>query len=306
MHSFMKQIFTEFKNYFLQLEQRVFVSSSLMVAITIFINYYHGLNSRISVLNDGWQIVSWFAVFFSIFTLAYLFTWIFSGGNFFRKKKFLFLLLLAPLLFAWKMSHSFFFHFTDDELMNAYWSSSVYWPFKLIIVAAVLFIVWKTIDKGKEMFGLNAKGFSPKPYWIMLGIMVPIIALASTQPDFLAFYPKLKNINYLPETDHRKYYQLFYEFCYGIDFITIELFFRGFLVLAFVKYAGKDAILPMAAFYCTIHFGKPLGECISSFFGGLLLGVVTYHTRTIYGGLIVHLGIAWMMELGGAIGNYLK
>lgn len=302
----MNKIFTEFKNYFIQLEQRVFVSSGLMVAIAIFINYYHGLNTRISVLEDGWQILSWFAVFFTIFFLVYFFTWTFSGGDFFRKRKFLLLLFLAPLLFAWKMSHSFSFHFTDDELMNAYWTSSFYWPFKLLVVAAVLFVIWKTIDKGKEIFGLNAKGFSPKPYWIMLAIMVPIIALASTQPDFLAYYPKLKNINYLPETEFKKYYQLFYEFCYGIDFITIELFFRGFLVLAFVKYAGKDAILPMAAFYCTIHFGKPLGECISSFFGGLLLGLVTYHTRTIYGGLIVHLGIAWMMELGGAIGNYLK
>ena len=52
-------------------------------------------------------------------------------------------------------------------------------------------------------------------------------------------------------------------------------------------------------FYCTIHFGKPLGECISSFFGGLLLGIITFHTSAIWGGLIVHLGIAWLMELGG-------
>ena len=58
----------------------------------------------------------------------------------------------------------------------------------------------------------------------------------------------------------------------------------------------------MAAFYCTIHFGKPLGECISSFFGGLVLGVLAARTRTIYGGLIVHLGLAWLMELGGWLG----
>jgi hypothetical protein len=46
-----------------------------------------------------------------------------------------------------------------------------------------------------------------------------------------------------------------------------------------------------------------MGECISSFFGGLILGVVIYHTRTIFGGLMVHLGIAWMMELGGYLGH---
>jgi hypothetical protein len=75
------------------------------------------------------------------------------------------------------------------------------------------------------------------------------------------------------------------------------------LVLAFAKWVGKDAILPMALFYCTIHFGKPLGECISSYFGGLILGIVIYHTRTIFGGLMVHVGIAWLMELGGYLGN---
>ena len=73
-----------------------------------------------------------------------------------------------------------------------------------------------------------------------------------------------------------------------------------------MKWVGKDAILPMAVFYCTIHFGKPIGECISSFFGGLLLGIITFNTRSIIGGLIVHLGIAWLMELGGYIGNIYK
>jgi hypothetical protein len=90
------------------------------------------------------------------------------------------------------------------------------------------------------------------------------------------------------------FYNFLYELSYGIDFITIELFFRGFLVIAFVRYVGSGAILPMAAFYCSIHFGKPLLECISSFFGGILIGIITYNTQTILGGLMVHLGIAWL------------
>jgi membrane protease YdiL (CAAX protease family) len=98
-------------------------------------------------------------------------------------------------------------------------------------------------------------------------------------------------------------YNLLYELCYGSDFFTIELFFRGFLVLAFAQYVGKDAILPMAAFYCCIHFGKPLFECISSYFGGIILGVIVYRTKSIWGGLITHLGIAWLMEIAGYWGN---
>ena len=134
----------------------------------------------------------------------------------------------------------------------------------------------------------------------MLLIMIPLIAAASTQQDFLAVYPKLKTIaNVYNEPGIQWWHKLLFEISYGTDFITIELFFRGFLILAFIKWAGKDAILPMACFYCAIHFGKPVGECISSYFGGILLGIVVYHTRSILGGLIVHLGIAWLMELGG-------
>ena len=137
----------------------------------------------------------------------------------------------------------------------------------------------------------------------MLLIMLPLIAAASTQPDFLSMYPKLKTIIENGEVENTWWQKTLFELSYGTDFISIELFFRGFLILAFIKWAGKDAILPMACFYCTIHFGKPLAECISSYFGGIILGIVVYHTRSILGGLIVHLGIAWMMEVGGYIGN---
>jgi hypothetical protein len=138
----------------------------------------------------------------------------------------------------------------------------------------------------------------------MLLIMIPLIAIASTQPDFSEMYPKLKTVTGLFNENELGWgHKLLYELSYGSDFVSIELFFRGFLILGFIKWAGKDAILPMACFYCTIHFGKPLAECISSYFGGILLGIVVYHTRSIYGGLIVHLGIAWLMEFGSYLGN---
>lgn len=138
----------------------------------------------------------------------------------------------------------------------------------------------------------------------MLLIMLPFITVASTQADFLEVYPKLKSVaNIYNDSNITWWHKMLFELSYGSDFIGIELFFRGFLILGFAKWVGKDAILPMACFYCTIHFGKPMGECISSYFGGIILGIVVYNTRSILGGLLVHLGIAWLMELGGYIGN---
>jgi hypothetical protein len=299
----MKKILIYIKEYVQQTNKIVFAVSALFVAFAIFINYRFGLNKSINTLEESLQYLSWLSVFLAAFSFAYILQAVFSETCIFKNKKALALLFIGPAIFAWKMSFNLDFHFTDSTSLNAYWNHVVYWPLKLVIVTAALYIVWLFFDRDRPFYGISILNFKARPYFIMLLIMVPLIAAASTQPDFLAMYPKLKNVQQLFWQNSNGFYKLLYELSYGSDFFSIELFFRGFLILAFAKWAGKDAILPMAIFYCTIHFGKPLGECISSFFGGLILGIVTYNTKSIFGGLIVHLGIAWLMELGGYLGN---
>lgn len=299
----MRKIVGYVKYYFIEVDKRILALSTFFIALFIFINYYFGLNAAISRFAESIQYLCWFAVFLIAFSFAYLLKAFFSGASFFSNRKFVALVVIAPALFAWKMSFTFSFNLSNQLLQNAYWNSVLYWPFKLVVLTGLLYIIWKIFDSGQPFYGITTKNFQPKPYLLMLLLMAPLIAAASTQSDFLAMYPKLKHIQYVLQAAHPIVYKLLFELSYGSDFFSIELFFRGFLVLAFVKWVGKDAILPMALFYCTIHFGKPLGECISSYFGGLLLGIVIYHTRTIFGGLMVHLGIAWLMELGGYLGN---
>ena len=193
---------------------------------------------------------------------------------------------------------------TEHAEWNSFWNQVIYWPLVLVTIASILFIIWLLFYRAESFFGLTTKNFKWKPYLIMLNIMIPLIFLASTQPDFLWKYPKLDNIkNELATVENKWLNKLLCELTYGSDFISVEHFFSGFLNLGFIKIAGKDAILPMACFYCTIHFGKPLGECISSYFGGMFLCIIVFHTRSIMGGLTVHLGIAWLMELGAQSGK---
>ncbi len=301
----MKSIICYLKDYFHFTDRRIFIPSLIFIAAAIFINYNFNLNEKINAFGFGAQYLIWSIVFFTAFSFPYLLLYLIYRIEFFRKTNFIILLILAPLIFAWKMSFPFHFWFSSLPNENKYWNIIIYWPLKLLIVSIALFVCWKVFDKEQRFYGWTLKGFNPRPYFIMLLIMMPLIAIASAQPDFLIMYPKLKTVidNNTFDTGIHK---LLYELSYGSDFLGIELFFRGFLVLAFIKYAGKGAILPMAIFYCTIHFGKPLGECISSFWGGLVLGVITYHTKSIFGGLMVHLGIAWLMELGGYLGNLYK
>lgn len=299
----MTRIIYYIKDYIQRLDKRLFILSVLFITAGIIINYRYGLNNWINRQPAMQQYISWYLIFGTALSVPYIFQLLLKKHKLFANKQFILLLLLAPAIFSWKMVYDVEFTLSSNQINNSYWNKVIYWPFKLVIVTLVLFIIWKFFGKGTSFYGLTIKQFHPKPYVWMLLIMVPLVAAAAIQPDFLAMYPKFQKVNDLMYPG-RGWKVVLYELSYGTDFLTIELFFRGFLILAFLKWAGKDAILPMALFYCTIHFGKPLGECISSFFGGIILGIITYQTRTIVGGLMVHLGIAWLMELGGYIGNY--
>lgn len=216
-------------------------------------------------------------------------------------------LLLAPFLFAVKVGLSTQINFEGSAQWANYWNHILYWPLRLCVLLVLLLVLWTVMGRPDPWWGLDASAFKLKPYALMLAIMIPLLLLAATQPDFQATYPKLRQVLPLPDdATPSGIYKVLFELCYGSDFISIELFFRGFLIIGIGRWLGKDAILPMACFYCSIHFGKPLGECISSFFGGLLLGMVSYHTRSIYGGLMVHLGIAWLMECCGYLAQVYK
>jgi hypothetical protein len=303
----MKEIFRYITDYIKGLNIGVFVACSVFTALLIYFNFHYGIDHKIEVLGSAPAAFFYrYLIFLIAFALPYFF-YVFQGKNYFKNRLILLLILLSPAIFSWKIVMNTQFHLLDNHQWDYYWNLVIYWPLRLLAVAFILFIIWKLFYKNESFFGLTVKNFVWKPYLIMLLIMVPLIAAASTQPDFLSMYPKLRDVDsVLNNVENRWSYHFLHELSYGSDFITVELFFRGFLILAFIKFAGKDAILPMACFYCTIHFGKPLGECISSYFGGIILGIVVYNTRSIIGGLIVHLGIAWLMELGGYIGNSMQ
>jgi hypothetical protein len=303
----MKEIIGFIKTYYHEVNKRVLIISTFFISALIWLNYQHSLQARL-LYDAGLPIPQFsghFLVYAAGFIIPYLLYMLFKSLN--TDRNFLVCLLIAPAVFAIKVSIDTSMNLAADDAWNEYWNHVIYWPARMIVMLGILALIYAWLHKGQNFYGLSSKSFNAKPYFVMLLIMVPLIAAASTQADFLSVYPKMKTILPLPDGATPGWlYKILFELSYGTDFFSIELFFRGFLIIGFIKWVGKDAIIPMACFYCTIHFGKPLGECISSYFGGLLLGIVSYHTRSVYGGLLVHLGIAWLMEAGGYFGNMLK
>jgi len=149
----------------------------------------------------------------------------------------------------------------------------------------------------KHLYGLRATHVDLRPYFQMLLIMLPILLVASFNSSFQRQYPMYRTSSAHTYLDVPEWVTVsVYELAYGLDFITVELLFRGFMVIGMIGVLGRSAVLPMAVTYCFLHFGKPPGEAISSVVGGYILGVIAMETRSIWGGIIVHVGIAWMME----------
>jgi Type II CAAX prenyl endopeptidase Rce1-like len=283
----------------------------LLLGIIIYLNYWHFLERRyVEGGRTRWSnFLGYFLLYLIPFASAFLLqVFFFKDCDYYNNYWFWLILILAPAFFSFRVN--FDFHevvvnkiWSGDELQ--FWLRCISWVVRVFVVLIPVFIIWLIKDKSNQPFYGTKALDDIKPYLIMLAIMVPLLVLASTQKDFLSMYPKAKFLTQM-QLGNQKWRYIVYELCYGFDFVSIEFFFRGFLILSLMKICGPHCIIPVACFYCTIHLGKPMGEAISSFWGGLLLGIVSYNTGSIWGGLIVHLGIAWLMEAGGWLGALLK
>ncbi|MEO6550749.1 MAG: CPBP family intramembrane glutamic endopeptidase [Ferruginibacter sp.] len=283
-----------------------------MLAVMIYFNYWHGLEKHYVAggASRFYRFAGYYLLYFIPFATAFLLQrFFFKEYNYLQTPWFWIIILLAPAFFSFRVNFDFhqawvIQHFSGADLK--FYLHSINWIVRVFVVLLPVYIVWWIKDrKVQPVYGTKALD-DIKPYLIMLLIMAPLIALASTQKDFLQVYPRAQIIDNIPmQTWQQKWRYLVFELSYGFDFVSIEIFFRGFLILALANICGSHCIIPVACFYCTIHFGKPMGEAISSFFGGMLLGIVSYNTQSIWGGLLVHVGIAWLMEMGGFIGSTL-
>lgn len=123
-----------------------------------------------------------------------------------------------------------------------------------------------------------------------------ISAIGSFIPGFKEFYPRA------PITNERLLYHatwlttLIFETVYLYTFYFTEFFFRKFLI-RYLSVVGRYHAVGMAALiYGMVHFQKPRGEILSSFFGGLLMGALSIRTHSIRGGLYAHIALAAGME----------
>jgi len=175
------------------------------------------------------------------------------------------------------------------------------------IILIPLILLKISIDKKVDGFyGIARNTKHIHGYLTLFALLIPFLIVTSFTPDFLNAYPQFRPWLYEDIFGWPVWVStLLFETIYALDFVITELVFRGALVIGMISILGRKAILPMVAMYVSIHFGKPLGETLSSIFGGYVLGALAYQTRHIWGGIIVHICLALTMEIMGFVHYYL-
>jgi membrane protease YdiL (CAAX protease family) len=155
--------------------------------------------------------------------------------------------------------------------------------------------LWKLLFPGDKLLdmGFRLRGFF-RHIWIYglcLAVVLPAMAFVASQPDFGTYYPFYKQSS-------RSWFDfLAWEAIYCIQFLALETFFRGWMVGALRKSLGSAAIFAMAVPYCMIHYGKPYLEAHGAIVAGVVLGSLAMRTRSIYSGFLVHITVAFLMDI---------
>lgn len=279
---------------------------SIAVLLTAFlaINYQYDFEDNVL---SGFSGVPKFLAYFLFYSTGYyssigLVSLFKSNLTFFSSSKFWKYSLVGLTVLSLDSSMPFLQNliYTNLHYKVSYWAYKVAVNgFSFLTVLLPIFLFYFSNDrKEKHFYGLNNQHTDLKPYWSLLLLMLPLLVSASFLESFQRQYPMYKENQAHVFLNIPEWLTILsYEIAYGLDFITVEFLFRGFFVIGMIKVLGRNAIVPMAVIYCMLHFGKPAGEAISSIFGGYILGVIAYETKSIWGGIIVHMGIAWLMEL---------
>jgi len=140
---------------------------------------------------------------------------------------------------------------------------------------------WRWADTGKHWSG----------YVLLISPILLFIFLVSFRGDFLNHYPFYKQAQ-------RSWFDFVtWEMLYLTQFLCLEFFFRGFMLNALRPAIGANAIWVMCVPYLMIHFPKLWLEATGAILFGLFLGILALRSRSIWGGFLVHAGIAVTMDV---------
>jgi membrane protease YdiL (CAAX protease family) len=142
-------------------------------------------------------------------------------------------------------------------------------------------------------FGLSLprRALSLRPYLLLFAAVLPLLVAVGLRPEFRTYYPFYRRAG-------ESWFDFgVWELLYAFQFFCVEFFFRGFLLASTRRALGSHALLAAMVPYCMVHFTKPLLEVLGAIPAGLVLGLLALQTRSIWGGVLLHVAVALSMDV---------
>ena len=160
-----------------------------------------------------------------------------------------------------------------SEWTSAYWVGCRVLCYFLIPMGTTLALGRNPLD-----FGLRVRGVGRHlpMYMALLLVMAPIVVAVSFTTAFHRYYPFY---DYAGES-LRGF--LWWESLYALQFITLEFFYRGYLLFSLERYIGVYSVFVMVIPYTMVHFGKPFAETLAAIPAGVILGLLALRSRSIW------------------------
>lgn len=262
----MKKIASDLKDFVRSDFNAAFYSYTfLFLALTIYLNYTWDFEKK--WINDSNALKDYF---FSFTFNAFAYYAIAVPKALWYKEKYLhsslFWIKSSLFLLILSVDGSFYHH--TEYLFNrvdlnyeekVYLNKIITNVYPSLIYFVPLIILKSIYDRNeKGLYGLSIKGFDYSVYLVFLLLMAPLILWASFQPDFIDNYPTFKpwKINQVFGMTELQM-SIVYEIFYLLDFVTVELLFRGAMVIGLSSIMGRHAILPMVVTYAFYILANP-------------------------------------------------
>ncbi len=181
---------------------------------------------------------------------------------------------------------------SEDEHLHWLAAWSLGWTMAYFAIPAL--VVKLLLRERVRDYGVKLKG-ALRGLWIygiMFAVMIPLILIVSRDAHFQETYPfyhRRASASLWPRF-------WIWEVLYGLQFVSLEFFFRGFLLHGVRHRFGVYSVFAMMVPYCMIHFGKPMPEAFASIIAGIALGVMSLKTRSIWLGAAIHITVALSMD----------
>lgn len=151
-----------------------------------------------------------------------------------------------------------------------------YWDRVILYLIIPLLIILIFFRENPREYGFSFGDWKLGLVYTLLGalFMTPVIYLlgsgdASMQEYYESFLPGLPWTTFL-------------------DLIGWEFFFRGWILFAYARKFGHNALWLQAVPFAIAHMGKPEIETLSTIFGGFAFGWVAWRTKSFLYPFLIH------------------